>query len=241
MKTAFPILLMAIAFSLLPSGAANAETVYVSDRLVVGVRELPDGTTPSIANLKSDDAVELLAEGDIFFQVKMADGTEGFIKKQYLTRQQPKALKIASLEKQLAREKKQLADIKAALSSSESDIQKNQIELNDTIKQLQQQLTEKEKQLIESSKKVDSLRRDLATAEKEFKSLQKDSGDVISIVNERESLKSESARLTDELNSLREENAYLLRTAVIKWFLAGSGVLLIGWMVGKSSRRKRRY
>jgi SH3 domain protein len=235
------ILLMAIALAILTAGASFAETIYIGDRLVVGMREIPDNTAPSIGTLKSDDGVELIEEGDLFHRVRTEDGTEGYIKKQYLTKTRPKVLVIADLEKQLARQKKAVADLKASMSSSESDLQKGQTELKNSIEELKKQLAEKEKQLAASDKQIVTANKDLAAARKDYETLEKNSGDVVKIVQAREALQKENDRLTDELNTIREDNVYLLTTFYIKWFLAGAGVMLIGWMIGKSSRRKRRY
>jgi SH3 domain protein len=238
---AIPVLLMAMVLAVLTAGVSFAETIYVGDRLVVGVREIPDNTAPSIGTLKSDDGVELLEEGDLFFRVRTEDGTEGYIKKQYLTKTRPKVLVIADLEKQLARQKKAVADLKASMSSSESDLQKDQTELKNSIEEFKQQLSEKEKQLAASDKQLAAANKELAAARKDYETLEKNSADVVNIVKAREGLQKENDRLTDELNTIREDNVYLLTTFYIKWFLAGAGVMLIGWMIGKSSRRKRRY
>jgi len=40
---------------------------------------------------------------------------------------------------------------------------------------------------------------------------------------------------------LRQENERLSRTGMIRWFLAGAVVLLVGWMVGRVSRKKKKY
>lgn len=236
-----PVLLMAIALTFLTAGASFAETIYVGDRLVVGIREIPDNTAPSIGNLKSDDGVELLEEGDLFFRVRTEDGTEGYIKKQYLTKTRPKAQVIAELEKQLARQKKAVADLKASMSSSESDLQKDQTELKSSIQGFKQQLSEKDKQLAAVDKQLATANKELAAARKSYETLESNSADVVNIVKARESLQKENDRLTDELNTIREDNVYLLTTFYIKWFLAGAGVMFVGWMIGKSSRRKRRY
>ena len=235
------ILLMAIALAILTAGASFAETIYVGDRLVVGMREIPDNTAPSIGTLKSDDAVELLEEGDVFYRVRTEAGDEGYIKKQYLTKTRPKVLVIADLEKQLAGQKKAVADLKSSMSSSESDLQKDQTELKNSIEGFQQQLAEKDKQLAASDKQLATANKELAAARKNYEDLKKNAGDVVNIVTAREGLQKENDRLTDELNTIREDNVYLLTTFYIKWFLAGAGVMLIGWMIGKSSRRKRRY
>ncbi len=238
---ATPILLMAMVLAILTAGTSFAETIYVSDRLVVGIREIPDNTAPSIGTLKSDDGVELLEEGDLFFKVRKDDGTEGYIKKQYLTKTRPKVLVIADLEKQLARQKKAVADLKASMSSSASDLQKDQTELKNSLEEFKQQLIEKDKQLAASENQLATTNKELAAARKDYETLKKNSGDVVNIVKAREGLQKENDRLTDELNTIREDNVYLLTTFYIKWFLAGAGVMLIGWMIGKSSRRKRRY
>ena len=151
-----------------------------------------------------------------------------------MTRALPKALTIAELKKQLAQQKKKVADLKNSLSNKDATIKQDQGGLSGTINELKNSLTETGTEL-ETAKKA------MTTLQAQYDTLLKNSGDVTTIVNERENLQKENEHLTDELNSLREENAFLLRTAVIKWFLAGAAVLLVGWMVGKSSRRKRRY
>ncbi len=188
-----------------------------------------------------NDPVELLAEGERYSHVRTDDGTEGYIKKQYLTKKRPKALVIADLEKQLAREKKALADLKTSMSRSESEIKQDQLDLKNIIKELEQQLAAGKKQLAESDKQLEAARKELAAARQQYDALKKDAADVVNIVKQREVLQKENERLTDELNTMREDNVYLLTTFYIKWFLAGAGVMLVGWMIGKSARRKRRY
>lgn len=234
MRASCSTLLMAMLLILLMVGLSTAETIYIGDRLVVTIREVPEDAAQVIGTLKSDDALELLAEDDPYFHVRTADGTEGYIKKQYLTRNRPKSLTIDDLNKQIARQKQQITELKSSLSGKESAVLSTQGELSSTIEAL-------EKELATSNSALENAQKELADVQEKFDTLEKNSGDVVSIINARESLQKENGQLTDELNSLREENAYLLRTAVIKWFLAGAGVLFVGWMVGKSSRRKRRY
>ncbi len=226
--------LLAITMAVLIAGTSVAETVYVGDRLVVTLREIPEDAAPTIDTLKSDDALELLEEGDVYYRVRTVDGAEGYIKKQYLTRERPKSLIIADLERQLAQQKKVVADIKASLTGKEADIR----QANDALKASVEELQAK---LADSTKELEAVRRELAEARKDYETLQKDSGDVVSIVKAREALQKENDRLTDELNTMREDNIYLLTTFYIKWFLAGAGVMFVGWLIGKSSRRKRRY
>jgi SH3 domain protein len=238
---ALSVLLVTIALTALTAGISLAETVYIGDRLIVGIREIPEGSAPSIGTLKSDDAVELLEEGDTYHRVRMADGTEGYIKKQYLTRKRPKVLLIADLEKQLVRQKQVVAEMKASMSGSQSELQEKQAELQASLDELKAQLADRDKQLAAADKQLETTRKELEKAQQDLQSLQQAAADVVSIVKAREVLQKENERLTDELNTMREDSVYLLTTFYIKWFLAGAGVMLVGWLIGKSSRRKRRY
>jgi len=44
-----------------------------------------------------------------------------------------------------------------------------------------------------------------------------------------------------ETKRLKKENARLQKTGMIRWFLAGAGVLLIGLIAGRVSRKKKYY
>lgn len=44
----------------------------------------------------------------------------------------------------------------------------------------------------------------------------------------------------EELERLRKKNKDLFKTGMIKWFLAGVGVLLTGWVIGQSVSSKKR-
>jgi SH3 domain protein len=46
-------------------------------------------------------------------------------------------------------------------------------------------------------------------------------------------------KLSSKVQLLNAENSELKRTGMIKWFLAGGGVLLFGWIIGRISRKKR--
>jgi len=236
-----PVLLTAVVLLAITVGWSFAETIYVGDRLVIGIREIPEDAAPSIGTLKTDDAVERLEEADSFYKVRLGDGTEGYVKKQYMTDSRPKSMMIADLEKQLAGQKKAVADLKASMSGSQSELQDKQAELQSSLSELKQQLVERDKQLTESNRALEATRKDLEKAQKDYQDLTQSAADVVNVVKAREELQKENDRLTDELNTMREDSVYLLTTFYIKWFLAGAGVMFVGWMIGRSARQKRRY
>jgi len=62
---------------------------------------------------------------------------------------------------------------------------------------------------------------------------------VVEITDERDRLKKENVKLTSTVRELTEENTDLNRNQSVRWFLAGAGVLLFGWLIGRISRKKR--
>ena len=63
---------------------------------------------------------------------------------------------------------------------------------------------------------------------------------ISQITAERDQLRTTNQELSTKNIALDEELGSLTRTAVIKWFLAGAGVLFLGWLIGKSSGKRRR-
>jgi hypothetical protein len=85
-------LLMALAFP------AIAEQLYVTEKLVVGIYANPALDGERLAVVRSADAVEVLAREEESAQVRLADGTEGWMKASYLESEPPLAQRISELE-----------------------------------------------------------------------------------------------------------------------------------------------
>lgn len=201
------ILLVAI-FSV---GSACAETRYVSDQLVITLREGMGNQFRVTKTLKTDTPMEVLSTQGRYLYVKLADGTQGYVLKQYVSRATPKSVTIKQLQTKLARLQPQLA----------------------AQNQLEQQLSETQKELAD---KVQLLEKN----QKELKDLQVKAENVVLIDKERQRLKQELGTANEELTQLRQDNDAMLKTAMIKWFVAGGGVLFLGWVAGKFSRKKKR-
>ncbi|MBI5523137.1 MAG: TIGR04211 family SH3 domain-containing protein [Desulfarculus sp.] len=72
--------------------------------------------------------------------------------------------------------------------------------------------------------------------------LQRDCAEVIKLREEHAKLQEECQQKAVSLEELTTENESLRFGTNIKWFLAGGGVLLLGWILGAAfSRRKRRW
>jgi SH3 domain protein len=216
----FLLLMIIVAVSCL-SVQALAATSYVSDQLVLSLRETADPDSPIIGHLKTDDAVEILAEAGEFVQVATDVGT-GYLRKQYLTAAKPKQFTINQLTKEVANLSQQLESYTAGAEGQQQEL----VQLRQTNAQLKTDLSQTKDELGSLQKKYDHI---LANSK-----------DLLTIIKERDQLSETTAQLEAETAKLREENESLLTTGIIKWFLAGAGTLCFGWAMGKVSRKKRR-
>ncbi|MCD4742606.1 MAG: hypothetical protein K8R67_09060, partial [Desulfobacteraceae bacterium] len=79
---------------------------------------------------------------------------------------------------------------------------------------------------------------------KNYNDLMEKSKKVILIINENKKLKKINKELSERLEDIEFKNKTLLKVGMIKWFLAGAGVLFLGWIIGrivssKGSRQNR--
>ena len=92
-----PAILMALA------ARASAGTAYVSDELVLGVYAEQNGQGQRLATLHSGASLETLGVNGEFTQVRLSDGTNGWVKSSYLTTQEPATARLKQLQDELDR------------------------------------------------------------------------------------------------------------------------------------------
>lgn len=214
--------------------AAAAETRYVSDQLVVTLRQQPADQAEVIATMRTDTPLEILAEEGRYLQVRIPSGEKGYVLSQYVTSELPKPLIIARLQKELAGLQQKLAAAQKAREAAINELQNIQATLAEESRTTEQQVTELQTAL-------DQTRRELQEATERYDTLLANSREVVNITNARNQLEEDNARLNNEIETIRQENKKLLTTGMIQWFLAGGGVFLIGWLVGKLSRKRRSF
>jgi len=95
----------------LAAAAAAAETVYVTDKLLVGVHADKTVDSPILKVFPSGTTFEVLKRDGDFAQVKGPDGITGWVDASYITTDQPAAAVVQMLEDQ---NKKLADDVKAA-------------------------------------------------------------------------------------------------------------------------------
>ncbi|HEY3656855.1 MAG TPA: TIGR04211 family SH3 domain-containing protein [Steroidobacteraceae bacterium] len=111
----------ALAAVLLALLAANgrAATAYVTDQLVLGVYAEQNSQGQRLTTLHSGARVETLAVSGETTQVRLGDGTTGWVKTAYLTNSEPASVRIKQLQDELDRSRAAPSALAQAAERSE--------------------------------------------------------------------------------------------------------------------------
>jgi SH3 domain-containing protein len=96
-----------------------AATAYVSDELVLGVYAEENNQGQRLATLHSGASVETLAQSGDFTQVRLNDGTTGWVKSAFLTSTEPAVVRVKRLEEELDRSRATTPALAEAAAHSE--------------------------------------------------------------------------------------------------------------------------
>lgn len=105
------------------STTSQAASLYVTDRILLGVHQAASEDSPLLKSIPSGTAVELLEKQDNFTRVKLIDGVEGWVSSQYLMNEQPST---AQYDKLFSEHRKNMETLKAVnekLTKRERDVQ----------------------------------------------------------------------------------------------------------------------
>lgn len=92
----------ALLFALLAvCPSSKAETMYVTDKLILGVYADSEGSGEQIRIVRSGAQLEVMERVGRYAKVLTAEGEEGWVKSQYLVSQPPAVLRVEQLEAQL--------------------------------------------------------------------------------------------------------------------------------------------
>jgi len=117
----------AAALLVLAAVKVMASTAYVSDELVLGVYADQNNQGQRLATLHSGAGVETLSVSGEFTQVRLNDGTTGWVKSAYLTTQEPATVRVKQLEEELDRTRATTPALAEAAARSEVEQLKREL------------------------------------------------------------------------------------------------------------------
>lgn len=227
------MLVIGICFT---AGSASCKTGYVSDMLLLTFRQGPGNNFAVEKTLSSNTPVEILEEQNGFYKVALKSGETGWVDKKFIIFELPNALKFKNVSIENQELKDQVARLNLSLDEYKADLNK-----------AEEKYSQMEKQIGDSLKKALGEQADTKTlleqSRQQYNELLKSSQNIQQIVKESKVLKAGNEELSKKLAALKEKNSNLFKTSMIKWFLTGAGVLLLGWIIGQSvsSKRNRTY
>jgi len=225
------VLFIPLSVSVAP---AHAERRYVSDRLVITLREGQGKEYRRIRALKTGTPVEVLEEDGRYLMVRTEEGKVGWVAKQYISSKIPKPVIIAGLKQETKR-----------LKASVKELEKRQAQLADQLKEAKQRHAVKvegfEKKTKKNREEVSRMTMELRQISEKYNTFMKKSKNVAELISEHDRLQKENAKLDKKMDHLQKENARLKNKEMLRWFLTGAGVFFIGLIAGKVSGKKKYY
>jgi SH3 domain protein len=197
------------------SAVSFAETRYVTDLLKLPLRTGPSTEYKILALIVSGQQLEVVEPGENWSLVRLDNGKEGYVLNRYLVAQPTSAVRLKELQSKYTVLKQQADAL---------------IEENNRFKEENKTF----KTSLDSSEKA---RNKLDT---DYKELKASAAEFLSLKKNYQEVSTRLAEQTKRANALDKELSGLEMNQYIKWFLAGSGVLLVGFIIGFSAKRGRR-
>ena len=205
MKRLLTTLLLAFATA---SSVLAADIQYVSDQLIITLRSGQGNTYEILKTLPTGSRLEVLETTQTgYTRVRTGDGTEGWVRSQYLIDEPTAAMQLERVSRQLERFQEQNEKLRETLSQ----VQKERAELTAERDKLL-------KQYQEASNRLEHLKEVAARP--------------ILLDKENRELQQKNVALEKELQILNQQNQVLKDRAKREWFIAGAGVLLGGLILG---------
>lgn len=194
---------------------SQAETLYISDFLRITMRTGPGIDHKIIEMIKSGQSVTVLEQGPEWTKILLPTGKEGWVLNRFLTPKPPSGLLLKKLEEKHAELSLQITTL---------------IDENKRLRNENQRLDAELKTSSRNLKKVTDSYQKLKSGSAEYLDVK---SRYEMMVVQLDQQKKRAQDIEKELESIRFHKH-------IRWFLSGAVVLIIGFLIGFSSRRQRR-
>ena len=215
MKSIVGYILFILIIILISSLSAQADSMYVTDVLKVTLRTGPSVNNKIIKMVESGQKIEVIEPGQEWSLVRLDDGMEGWILNRYMILGETNKIKLVKLESNYSKLKAKFSSIFEENAEIKTENKKLGSELSDT--------------------KIE-----LERIRNNYESLKADSAEFLTLRSNFEKISKQLSEQTQKATELEAQVSDLEVSYYIKWFLAGSGVLFVGFILGFSTKRQRR-
>jgi SH3 domain protein len=207
-------LILALVATAAPIAHA-AQYQYVSDQLIITLRNGKGNTYQILKTLPTGTRLEILETTDEgYTRVRTSDGTEGWVRTQYMIDDPTAAMRLEETSRKLNNLQEQTTQLRSTLSDVQAERAQLSTERDELVKKLE-----------DTKSRLDHLEEVAARP--------------IVLDTENRELQQKNVALEKELQILNQENQALKDRARREWFIAGAGVLLGGLLLGMLLTRIR--
>lgn len=138
------IIVGALVFVISP--LISAETLYVTDRILLGLHQIADEQSPILKSIPSGSAVTVVSREGNFISVRTEDGTLGWVASNFLVKNKPATKQYDTLFKQYQKTVETLKIVNERLTKKEREIQIKRDQLSNastSIRELKKNLVAK--------------------------------------------------------------------------------------------------
>jgi SH3 domain protein len=192
-----------------------AESKYISDTMKITMRTGPGNDRKIISLLTIGKKVEVLEPGDDWTLVRLDNGKEGWVLSRFLTDKIP-----SDIELEILKGKHEAIMVNSMKMKEENSLLK--AENN------------------ELNTKVAVITKKLQKTSEDYEALERDSKEFLKLQSKFKESSSKLAEQTKKAEKFEDELTKILWNQNIKWFLSGAGVLILGFIIGFSTKRQRR-
>ncbi len=215
------------------SKSVFAETRYVSDKLIVSVRDGPNQDDNVLGYIKTGTAVDVLEEKERYLMIKTEDGLEGWVQTQYIISEKPSSRIIEDLRNEINELNKKIEFSKNEQGSLLEKLRVTKQIYEVRIRELEQELNINQKNTAKS-------KNELIELNKKYKKLLSNSENTDELIRKLKKSKKLDSKLKTEINNLKKDSQNFLKSDIIQPFLAGAGVFFFGFIRGGLARSKKR-
>jgi len=199
-----------------PGPVGAAEPWHVAPQIDINLRAGKGTEFKILAILSAGTPIELIgAEEDGWVRVRLADGTEGWMLKRYLGRGAPPLEAMADLQATTSKLEHEIEEQQEHLARLTANYQRSQAELKAAVKER-------------------------AAIQVAYDNILKDAAEVINIKKRLGATTENLQELKQHLAVVEQENEDLRSNKNIWWFVAGGGIIFLGWLIGMLTGRNRR-
>jgi len=168
-----------------------------------------------LAVIDSGQMMDVLEFGDEWSRVRLPNGKEGWVLSRYLTSDETNNIKLERLETKHKNLMAQAAEL---------------LEENNMLKAENKKL----------SAEFEANQKELTEARTNYETLKTESAGFLKLKTDYEAVALQLAEQTAKAQKLEKQLTKMEMSTYIKWFLAGSGVLVVGFLIGFSTKRQHR-